>query len=89
MVKRCSLIPMYKDDFSEVHDKKPASGCNDLRISNLRLHITCWLIPRFLATTASVLKTFNWTKRLRRGMGGAGWVGCADWEEAGRREILV
>ena len=30
-----------------------------------------------------------WTKRLRRGMGGAGWVGCADWEEAGRREILV
>ena len=20
-----------------------------------------------------------WTKRLRRGMGGAGWVGCADW----------
>ena len=31
----------------------------------------------------------SWTKRLRRGMGGAGWVGCADWEEAGRREILV
>ena len=22
-----------------------------------------------------------WTKRLRRGMGGAGWVGCADWGE--------
>ena len=21
----------------------------------------------------------HWTKRLRRGMGGAGWVGCADW----------
>src|SRR5271166_1796471 len=21
----------------------------------------------------------RWTKRLRRGMGGAGWVGCADW----------
>ena len=21
----------------------------------------------------------DWTKRLRRGMGGAGWVGCADW----------
>ena len=21
----------------------------------------------------------SWTKRLRRGMGGAGWVGCADW----------
>ena len=31
----------------------------------------------------------HWTKRLRRGMGGASWVGCADWEEAGRREILV
>ncbi len=30
-----------------------------------------------------------WTKRLRRGMGGASWVGCADWEETGRREILV
>src|SRR5271165_5443062 len=24
----------------------------------------------------------DWTKRLRRGMGGASWVGCADWEEA-------
>src|SRR5271165_993070 len=23
--------------------------------------------------------TADWTKRLRRGMGGAGWVGCADW----------
>ena len=22
----------------------------------------------------------GWTKRLRRGMGGAGWVGCSDWE---------
>ena len=27
-------------------------------------------------------KTPIWTKRLRRGMGGAVWVGCADWEGA-------
>ena len=34
-------------------------------------------------------KNRHWTKRLRRGMGGAVWVGCADWEEIDRREILV
>ena len=45
------------------------------------------LPPRNFRTVKSLFP--NWTKRLRRGMGGASWVGCADWEEAGRREILV
>ena len=31
----------------------------------------------------------HWTKRLRRGMGGAGWVGCVDWEGVDHRMILV
>ena len=31
------------------------------------------------SNVACFRKSRHWTKRLRRGMGGAGWVGCADW----------
>ena len=51
--------------------------------------VPIWGILVFLSYRMRRVDCKRWTKRLRRGMGGAVWVGCADWEEVDRRKLLV